>query len=126
MAEIRRRFDGRKLGRYEKSDSVHKTGKDMDVQLRNVKRLAEVVENMGKMQLEEVNEEKGKIRRDWALRVGSEDFMALGTRLSAGAEMWTLRAKRRRRDEANEKSPGRDGGNVVAVRKQRQTLKMMK
>ena len=84
VAKIRRRFDGRKLGRYEKSDSVHKTGKDMDVQLRNVKRLAEVVENMGKMQLEEVNEEKGKNPTGLGIKGGFRGFHGFGNPFECG------------------------------------------
>ena len=47
-----------KLRGYEKPAGVHMTRKDMDVLLRNVKRLTEIVENVGKLQSEEENERR--------------------------------------------------------------------
>ena len=50
----------RELRRCEESASVHVTRKDMDALLRKVKQLTEIVENAGKMLLEEGNGRRGE------------------------------------------------------------------
>ena len=81
---------------YEKSASVHMTGKDMDVLHQNVKRLTEIVDNVGKLQSEEGNEkrrererERERGMRDYILRKWLRMMRWIGSGKKEISRQWT-------------------------------------